>query len=72
MIWGGGASGDVLGVPAAAGIASLSFSGAWTLYLANAPAPFGSTVGVTRGVYGPDGNLWFGDGQGLARFRLAL
>jgi hypothetical protein len=72
VIWGTGASGYTLGVFTAGGVASLSFSGTWTLYLATAPAPFGSTVGVGHGVYGPDGNLWFVDGQGLARFRLAL
>jgi hypothetical protein len=71
-MWGSGGVIDPTGFAAGGGVASLSFSGAWTLYLARAPAPFGSTVGTSHGVYGPDGNLWFVDGQGLARFRLAL
>ena len=71
-MWGQGSVNDPFGFAAGGGVASVGFSGAWTLYLAAAPTPFGSTVGISRGAFGPDGNLWFVNGQGLVRFRIAL
>jgi hypothetical protein len=70
-IWGPGAKYDPYGYAQGGGVVRVSFSGATTLYLAEAPQPFGSTYGVNHPAFGPDGNLWFSDGQGLARFRLA-
>ncbi|HEV2642371.1 MAG TPA: hypothetical protein VGT98_06680 [Candidatus Elarobacter sp.] len=72
VMWGVGGMNDPLAYASADGVASLSFAGTWTLYISLLPIPFGSTVGVSHGVLGPDGNLWFADGQGIVRFRLAL
>jgi streptogramin lyase len=72
VMWGVGGMNDPQAYASANGIASLSFAGTWTLYISLPPIPFGSTVGVSHGVLGPDANLWFADGQGMVRFRLAL
>jgi hypothetical protein len=72
VMWGAGGLNDGHAYASANGVASLSFAGTWTLYVSLPPIPFGSTVGYSHGVLGPDGNLWFADGQGMVRFRLAL
>jgi streptogramin lyase len=70
-MWGGGGTYDPYGYAQGGGIVRATFAGATTTYLTPGPPPFGSTVGISHGAFGPDGNLWFADGQGLARFRIA-
>jgi len=72
VMWGQGGLNNAQAYASGSGVASLSFAGTWTLYISLPPVPFGSTVGVSHGVLGPDANLWFADGQGMVRFRLAL
>ena len=70
-LWGQGGTYDPYGYAQGSGIVRASFAGVMTTYLTPAPPPFGSTVGISHGAFGQDGNLWFADGQGLARFRVA-
>jgi streptogramin lyase len=72
QIWGwGGYNNDPASFGAGGGAVRVSLSGTTIVYRAQLPIPFGSTVGVSHASYGPDGNLWFVNGQGFARFRLA-
>jgi streptogramin lyase len=71
-MWGNSFTSEVLSYNQMLEVASLSFGGAFSTYIVPLPQPFGSTVGITNPAFGPDGNLWFVDGQGLVRFRIAL